>query len=136
MIPKVVIDTNVWVSGIFWKGSNPAKVIDKVDDGKIITHFSSETFREWEEKISKKAFVLDTVEHFFIYRRNLLKLASFVCPKEKVDLCRDPKDNKFLEVAQTASADYLITGDRDLLILKKFGKTRLVTPTQFLKLNF
>ncbi|NJN72953.1 MAG: putative toxin-antitoxin system toxin component, PIN family [Limnothrix sp. RL_2_0] len=47
---------------------------------------------------------------------------------------RDPKDNKFLELAVDGNADYLITGDQDLLILHPFQKTQIITPAQFLKL--
>ena len=48
-----------------------------------------------------------------------------------VDICRDPKDNFLLALAKDGNADYLITGDNDLLVLKEFGKTKIVTLTEF-----
>jgi len=59
-----------------------------------------------------------------------------IIPQQKVTVCRDPKDNQFLELCLAASADYLITGDKDLLILKKFHQTQIFSPKQFLgKIN-
>jgi len=51
---------------------------------------------------------------------------------ERVDLCRDEKDNKFLEVAINGKADYLITGDNDLLVLRPFQDVKIMTVNEFL----
>lgn len=58
--------------------------------------------------------------------------AIFVDIKENVNICRDPKDNFLLALAQTSKATHLITGDKDLLSLKSFGKTKIVTMAGFL----
>ena len=52
--------------------------------------------------------------------------------KSIVTICRDPKDNFLLALAKDGKADYLITGDKDLLDLKKFGKTKIKTITNFI----
>jgi uncharacterized protein len=52
--------------------------------------------------------------------------------KENVTICRDPKDNFLLALAQTSKATHLITGDKDLLSLKSFGKTKILTIAAFL----
>ena len=66
----------------------------------------------------------------FIFR---LRLASeLVEIIERVDLCRDKKDNKFLEVAINGRADYLITGDNDLLVLRPFQDIKIMTVNEFL----
>jgi putative PIN family toxin of toxin-antitoxin system len=66
----------------------------------------------------------------FIFR---LRLASeLVEIIERVDLCRDKKDNKFLEVAINGKADYLITGDNDLLVLRPFQDVKIMTVNEFL----
>jgi putative PIN family toxin of toxin-antitoxin system len=49
-------------------------------------------------------------------------------------VCRDPDDDKFLECAERARADLLITGDKDLLTLRTHGRTRILTPATYLKL--
>jgi len=50
-----------------------------------------------------------------------------------VTICRDPKDNFLLALARDGKADYLLTGDNDLLDLKKFGKTKIITITNFVE---
>lgn len=134
MKPRVVIDTNVWISGIFWKGSTPYNIVKKVRRSEIIAFFSDETFSEWDEKVREKAISFGLTEEYLVFRKNLLKVAVFVYPREKVEICRDPDDNKFLEAAIAAEANFLISGDKDLLSLEKIKISRIITPHQFLKL--
>lgn len=63
---------------------------------------------------------------------NLLKTAVLIEVSEKIDECRDPKDNKFLELAVSGQADCLISGDRDLLILNPFRGIDILTAQEFL----
>ena len=53
----------------------------------------------------------------------------------EVQICRDPKDDKFLELAKQITADYIITGDKDLLILEEFETTRIISPRGFLDIE-
>ena len=59
--------------------------------------------------------------------------AEFVIAKSKVKICRDEKDNFLLSLSKDGNADFLITGDIDLLSIKKFGKTHIITMAEFLK---
>ena len=52
-----------------------------------------------------------------------------------VHACRDPRDDKFLEVAVNGMADLIVTGDDDLLVLDRFRPTRILTPKQFLEMR-
>ena len=52
-----------------------------------------------------------------------------------VNICRDIKDNFLLALAKDGNADYLLTGDKDLLVIKKFGKTKITTIVDFLELK-
>lgn len=133
MTDLVILDTNVWISGLFWKGV-PGGITDKIYSHELTTCFSLETYKEWEKKVRLLAEITNCFPIYLQYKKFLQKYAFFVFPKEKIDICRDSKDNKFLEVATTSSAELLITGDRDLLILKKFGKTQIISPIQFLKI--
>jgi uncharacterized protein len=64
---------------------------------------------------------------------NLLILrGEEICPAESVTVCRDPKDNKFLEVAATGRADVIVTGDDDLLVLHPFRGIPILGPREFL----
>ena len=62
------------------------------------------------------------------------KYAEFVTVKSKLTICRDEKDNFLLSLAKEGNADYLITGDKDLLSIKKLGQTKIITITEYLAL--
>jgi uncharacterized protein len=53
-----------------------------------------------------------------------------------INACRDPKDNKFLELAVTGNVDYIISGDKDLLDLNPFNNIVIITPSQFLEMIY
>lgn len=134
MSPLVVIDTNIWISGLFWDGL-PFQILEKVYSGLLIPCFSSETFNEWSEKVKSVAEVTDKFGLYLREKKLLQKVSVFVSPTERVYICRDPKDNKFLEVTISAQTEFLISGDKDLVNLRKFRQTKIVTPKQFLKLS-
>ena len=67
--------------------------------------------------------LLETIEEF----------ADFVNVRSEIKLCRDPKDNFLLSLSLDGNADYLLTGDKDLLDLVKFEKTKITTITDFLQ---
>jgi len=67
--------------------------------------------------------LLETIEEF----------ADFVNVRSEIKLCRDPKDNFLLSLSLDGNADYLLTGDKDLLDLAKFEKTKITTITDFLQ---
>ena len=76
-----------------------------------------------------------TAEEREEFLRALIAEATLVEPDLTLDACRDPKDNKFLELAVSGSARYLVTGDQDLLVLNPFRDVAIVTPHQFLVLT-
>jgi len=61
------------------------------------------------------------------------KKAQVVNPAHKITLCRDPRDNLVLECALAGKADFIVTGDEDLLVLKKFKSISIITPKNFIK---
>ena len=130
---QVVIDTNIWISGIFW-GGKPGKIVDFALAKKLTPCFSTTTFTEWEEKIKPLAKRAKSPELYLYPRKYLLRYAVFVQPRQEIKVCRDPDDNHFLEVVVEADAKFLITGDKDLLDLKKFKGVQIVTPSKFLVL--
>ncbi|WP_301337560.1 putative toxin-antitoxin system toxin component, PIN family [Microcystis aeruginosa] len=64
----------------------------------------------------------------------ILEISLLIRPTDHTEICRDRDDNKFLNLATSGEARYLITGDNDLLILQRYGKTEIVTPREFLKI--
>ena len=129
---QFVIDTNVLVSSILIKKSSSDAALKKARSlGSLL--FSEATFQELQITLSRSKFdryVSLQVRSEFIFR---LRLASeLVEILERVDLCRDEKDNKFLEVAINGKADYLITGDNDLFVLRSFQDVKIITINEFL----
>jgi len=129
---QFVIDTNVLVSSVLIKKSSSDAALKKARSlGSLL--FSEATFQELQITLSRSKFdryVSLQVRSEFIFR---LRLASeLVEILERVDLCRDEKDNKFLEVAINGRADYLITGDNDLLVLRPFQNIKIMTVNEFL----
>ncbi|KKR32061.1 MAG: hypothetical protein UT63_C0053G0012 [Candidatus Gottesmanbacteria bacterium GW2011_GWC2_39_8] len=129
---KAVIDTNVWLSGLFW-GGVPYEVLDLIYIGTVKPCFSRETYREWNAQVKKLAVIFGKLEYYIRDKKLIEKSSQFFVPREKITVCRDPKDNKFLEAAVASRADFLVSGDRDLVALKKYGNTYILAPAQFLK---
>lgn len=129
---KWVFDTNILVSGILISLSKPDLALKKAKKlGKIL--FSETTFQELEEILKRTKFdryVSPEIRREFITK---LKLESeFITITETIAVCRDSKDNKFLELAVSGNADYIITGDDDLLVLHPFRNIKIITVNQFL----
>jgi putative PIN family toxin of toxin-antitoxin system len=95
--------------------------------------FSEATFQELQTTLSRSKFdkyVSLQVRSEFIFRLRLeSELFEIV---ERIDLCRDEKDNKFLEVAINDKVDFLITGDNNLLVLRPFQDVKIMTVNEFL----
>lgn len=130
---KIIIDTNLWISFII---SNKQKLLDPfLFSEKVRLLFSKELFTEIELTIAKpklkKYFGLNAIEVMFSTFEPFIDLVEV---KNRVSICRDPKDNFLLALSKKGKADYLLTGDNDLLELKKFGKTRIVTITNFIEI--
>jgi hypothetical protein len=128
---KVIIDTNLWVSFIILKKYN---LLDNfLFSGKVRLLFSKELISEIQQTIVKpklKAYFVDNA---------LGKMLSAFEPftdlievETRVKICRDSNDDFLLSLSKDGKADYLITGDNDLLDLKTFGKTKIVTIKDFI----
>ncbi len=128
---KVVVDTNVFISGILF-GGNPQKIIEAWLSRKYIFCLSPELKAEILNKLQKKFLLsnqaLQTIEEA------LDSKTEESIPKKKVFICKDPTDNFLLELADEVQADYLISGDKLVLKLKQYNKTKILSPKDFLKL--
>jgi putative PIN family toxin of toxin-antitoxin system len=127
-----VIDTNVLVSWVLRPPSVPGRAVDQaIDLGRLL--FSKETHRELLSVIRRPKFdgyvPLDRRVAFLV---RLDDLIDWVQPTRAIRACRDPKDDKFLEVAVHGNADALITGNADLLALHPFHDIPILAPDRFL----
>lgn len=129
---SVVLDTNIYISSVFWIGK-PHKIVELAIDKKIQVYTSPGILTELEN-VLKRDFVED---HEFIENQIylILEYAKIVKPINRLDIIQeDPNDNKILECAMTAKADYIVTGDPHLLKLKQFNRIKIVTANEFLSI--
>ena len=129
---KAVIDTNIFISGIFWKGK-PYHVLDAWKKGRfeLITSVDivveiGRVLRDFEIKLPE-----DIVKE---WTDLIMKHSIMVEPKDRLTVVKgDPADNKFLEAAVAGNADCIVTGDAHLCKLKQFAGIRIVSPKDFLE---
>ena len=129
---RIIIDTNLWISYIL------SKKLDQLDElissNRSQLLFSLELLEEIEATIKKpklkKYFDETSLDEMFITFEPFIDLVNV---KSKVNVCRDSKDDFLLALAKDGKADYLLTGDKDLLEIKKFGKTIILTISEFLE---
>jgi putative PIN family toxin of toxin-antitoxin system len=131
---KFVVDTNTLISAALLKNSINAQALDHaLDLGRIVV--SSPVLQEFAEVIFRKKF-----DKYFLNDEERLEAISRIeenalifFPSEVITSCRDPKDNKFLELAITANASCIITGDQDLLVLHPFENIPIISASDFIR---
>jgi putative PIN family toxin of toxin-antitoxin system len=128
---KIIVDTNLWISFLL---SKKGFGLDNFFINKSITIlFSQELLDEFIEVVRrpklKKYFNIVDLESLL---NQINTHAEFVYVTSKSTACRDPKDNFLLSLAIDGNANFLLTGDKDLLELKKIGKTKILTISQYL----
>lgn len=127
---RAVIDTNVIISGLFWRG-NPNEVIRRGIAREFLCVTSPYILKEVEDRLIKKFKASEEKTKLFIAL--LVENFEVVVPKMTVDVVADKKDNKIIEAALEANADYIVTGDDDLLRLRQYGKITILKPKEFLR---
>lgn len=127
---KIVIDTNVVISGIFF-GGEPNRLLQHAINNELEVFVSKEIVDEYKEVVARiaekypnrpKKFPLDI---FVSSCRN-------VEPKKIISVCRDKDDNKFIECAYEAKCLYIVSGDNDLLSLENYADIKIVPVADFL----
>jgi len=132
---RAVIDTGVLVSALIRRQGTTGNVLLALRNGLFTVIYSTDILVE----------IIDVLDHPRFRQKyhiepddisaliNLLRLrGTLVTPTHKVTACRDPKDDKFLEAALAAEADYIVSGDADLLVLTPFENIPILRPAEFL----
>ncbi len=129
---RAVIDTNVFISGIFWSGT-PMKVLEAWIDGKFKLIVSNEILVEYERVFEELNKIVKNPNSNRILE--LVKLnAEMVIPVTFVKpICRDKDDDKFITATIGGSAQYIVTGDDDLLVLNGHQNLKILKPKSFLE---
>jgi putative PIN family toxin of toxin-antitoxin system len=129
---RIIIDTNLWISFLLTK--DYSQIDSLLRDNHIVLLFSSELLEEFISVTNRpkfKKYFSETDTQKLLSKINFK--AEFISVTSEVALCRDFKDNFLLALAKDGRASHLITGDKDLLILRKIGKTEILTIADYLK---
>ena len=127
----VVLDTNIFISSVFWEGSS-YRVVKKAISQEIIVFVSDEIIKEIRKVLARDFSLekqeIDDIINSVAYFTHLIK------PKEKVEVVKeDPDDDRILECALACRAKFIISYNKHLLKLKTFRGIKIVTPEEFLK---
>ena len=130
---RVVVDTNVLVSRLILPQSIPAQALRRAElDARLLV--SEATMYELADVLARpKLDPYVSLEDRQQFIRQLGRVAEFVPIVQLVRECRDPRDDKFLELGLNGSADVIITGDDDLLGLHPWREIAILSPTKYLK---
>ena len=130
---RIVADTNLLVSRLLLPQSLPAKAVRKaVDEGQLLV--SDATLGEFADVLSRAKFdPYVSLEDRQDFIRVLNRVAQRIIVIAPIKACRDPKDDKFLEVALNGEANLILTGDRDLLTLHPFRGVDILSPREYLE---
>lgn len=124
---KIVLDTNVLINGFKDDNSLEKKIIDAVIAGEIEAYANKQTFQEnrlISSQLIENVDYKNELNNFFAQLR-------WVVNRRQIRIVSDPEDNKILESASEAGADYLVTSDNDLLKIGSYQNVQIVNPSQF-----
>lgn len=134
---RVVLDTNILVRALIMPHGSVGPVVQRLRQGDYILLYSATLLEELVDVLNRPRirdkYGLTAADIETILRLMLLR-GQAITPTRSITACRDPKDNKFLEVAVTGQAEALVSGDEDLLVLHPFEGIPIVSPAEFLKL--
>ena len=134
---KVLLDTNIWISGLLW-GGNPRRIIQLAVSEQIVLYSSkllvdelqaTLAYPKLQRRLEKLAI---TAEELLLKVAAITQLSQPVAISD-VDRLRDPKDKIVLETALAVPVEVIISGDEDLLILREFQQIPILTTKQFLE---
>ena len=127
---KIVFDTNIFISALILPGSSAEKAISKVIEGSdelIISHdIIDEVLTVLSNKFSRNREALSRTAV------NLAEIGRIVKPTEHISIFQDEPDNRILECAAAGKADAIVTGDKEMLKLGKYGGIRIISLKDYL----
>lgn len=129
---KIVLDTNVYISALLFSGI-PDEILEMAREKEIEIYASPIILLEIGQVLQKKfSFPRKTILNIL---KEIKRIAKIIQPKEKIDFIKaDPADNRILECALAAKADYIVSGDKKhLRKLEKFQNIPIVLPVEFIK---
>lgn len=126
---RIVVDTNVLISGVFF-GGFPRRILSSIVSKEMIACATAEIIDEYEEIVQE----MIERKQGHINRAilaPLIKAMEIIEPASHIEICRDPDDDKFLECAKDSHALYIVSGDKDLLVIENYENIQIVTAKEF-----
>jgi putative PIN family toxin of toxin-antitoxin system len=131
---RVVLDTNVLISALLFKGEL-AGIVDLWKEGKIVPIVSRETFCEFRTVLEYPKFRLSKDDIKSIIEEEVLPFFEVVETVAEVSrVCKDPDDDKFIACALSASADLVVSGDKDLCDVARYRRIKIVRASDLLRM--
>lgn len=134
---RAVVDTNVIVRALIRPQGTVGPVLLRLRQGDYTLLYSGSLLEELADVLNRPRirdkYRLNNNDIQTVLALILLR-GQAVTPDQTITICRDPKDNKFLEVAVAGQADAIVTGDDDLLVLHPFAGIPIVSPSTFLQM--
>ena len=126
---RIVVDTNVLISGIFF-GGFPRRILISIIHKELTACATTEIINEYEEIVEemigrKQGHLNRTI------LAPLIQIMEIIEPVSHIEVCRDRDDDKFLECAKDSHALYVVSGDKDLLVIEKYENIQIVTAKDF-----
>ena len=128
---RIVVDTNVVISGTFFKG-NPRRVVEAIIKSEVDAYATTYIVDEYQgvvRRIIERGVGTFDGSGFIRFIADL----NFIEAITEVSVCRDPNDNKFISCAIDAEALYIVSGDKDLLDLKEYEGIQMITAAEFVE---
>ena len=127
----VVVDTNVVVSGIFF-GGQPLEILRACVQGRCRLLISQEILDEYRDVTTRMPHRHSALNVATVLAALVENAQAVIAPPLDPPICRDSADDKFIACALAGSADYIVTGDKDLLVLAGRVSVPILSPRQFL----
>jgi len=128
---KVVFDTNIYISAISY-GGKPREGMELARKGLFRLFVSTEILEELEEELTEPPFNISKRDIKKILS-GIKKYVKIIKPTTRVNICRDVKDNMLLNCAIDSMSRYLVTGDKDLLVIEKIKNIDIVSISHFME---
>ncbi len=129
---RIVVDTNVFVSAVLKDKSPPAMTLHLLQRRGVLLK-STATEAQLFEVLARPYLTQLIAPASHAWLKNLLAAAEAVSIIERIAACRDPTDDKFLELAVNGGATLIVSGDADLLVLNPFRAIPIVSPVNFVR---
>ena len=132
-VKRIVLDTNILLSALLFKGAL-SRFVELWRKGKILPVISKETFEELARVLQYPKFSLSKDEIKSVIEQEILPYFEIIeVVKAVKGVCRNPGDDKFISCALSASADCIVSGDKDLFDLKQYKSAKIIKASDFLK---